>query len=128
MSNVSEKAISRHQISVATCVWMIVVAFIIACGGVDYALVKNDITAIRIEQEKLQRLTANAQMSASMYHARANELTHRWTILDRLSQTGSELQAINIDQIETALTPERKALSLRDDASIPHSIPSLVTP
>ncbi len=128
MSTISEKAISRHQISVATCVWMIVVAFIIACGGVDYALVKNDITAIRIEQDKLERLTANAQMSASMYHARANELTHRWTILDRLSQTGSELQAISIDQIETPHSQEDSALSQHDARMLPRTAPYLVTP
>ncbi len=122
MSTISEKAKSRHQISIATCVWMIVVAFIIACGGVDYALVKNDITAIGLEKDKLHRLTANAQMSTSMYQARANELTHRWTILDRLSQTGSELQTINFNQIETAHQSEMRGLSLNNKSQTASAI------
>lgn len=84
--------------------WMVLFAVLTCAGGVTYAVYKNKQVAVRTEINKLQRETAVCRMNANQYRAKANALTNRWAMRDRLSQDGSTLRDIERSQIEIART------------------------
>ncbi|MCQ2372376.1 MAG: hypothetical protein MJ058_10065 [Akkermansia sp.] len=93
---------SASQVSFAFLVWMVVFAVLAASGGVTYSVLKNRQVAVRTETEKLRRDTALCKLNASQYHAKANALSNRWEIRDRLAQEHSQLRDIDRRQIEIA--------------------------
>ncbi len=81
---------------------------VIATGlGVLYAVLKNDQVAVQTEISKLSREAAICRMNANQYKARADALTNRWAMRDRLLQDGSSLRDIQHGQIEIARRGER---------------------
>ena len=90
------------QVSFSFLVWMVVFAIMVSAGGITYALYKNDQVAVRTEINNLNREIAVCTMNTNQHRAKANALTNRWAMRDRLSQDRSTLRDINRSQIELA--------------------------
>ena len=90
------------RISFSFLVWMVVFAILAASGGVTYSVLKNRQVAVRTETEKLRRDTALCNMNANQYRSKANALTNRWDMRERLEQDKSQLRDIDRSQIEIA--------------------------
>ncbi len=98
-----------HQVSFSFLVCMVLFAVLVAAGGVTYSVFKHEQVAVRTEINKIHRDTAAHKMNANHYRAKANALTNRWAMRDRLNQDGSQLQDIERSQIETARSLTREA-------------------
>ena len=102
MSTFSSSSRYSHKVSFSFLVWMVGFAVLIASGGVTFAALKNEQVAVRTEINQLHRAIAVHNMNANQYRAKANALTNRWAMRDRLNQDGSLLQDIERSQIEIA--------------------------
>ena len=91
-----------NRVSFSFLVWMVVFAILVSAGGVTYALFKNDQVAVRTEINNLNREIAVSNMNTNQHRAKANALTNRWAMRDRLSQDRSTLRDIDRSQIELA--------------------------
>lgn len=103
------------RITYPVLLWMIAVALLFGCCGVTYAILKHQQVVERTEIRQVQREIAVCKLNANQYRAKANALTNRWAMRDRLSQDHSELRDITHDQIEIARsldTPARMTAQL----------------
>ncbi len=99
------------RVSFGLLTWIVASAVIAASAGVSYAVLKSNQVAERTELEKINREIAICRLNTNQYRAKADALTNRWAMLDRLNQDGSSLRDITHDQIE-------QARSTRDTAAI----------
>ena len=90
------------QVSFSFLFWMVLFAVLVSAGGITYALLKNDQVAVRTEINNLHRQIAVCNMNTNQNNAKANALTNRWAMRDRLSQDHSTLRDIDRSQIELA--------------------------
>ena len=90
------------RISHSFLLWMVAFAIIVSAGGITYALFKNDQVAVRTEINNLNREIAVSNMNTNQHRAKANALTNRWAMRDRLSQDRSTLRDIDRSQIQLA--------------------------
>lgn len=103
------------RITYPVLLWMIAVALLFGCCGVAYAMLKHEQVVERTEIRQIQREIALCKLNANQYRAKANALTNRWAMRDRLSQDHSDLRDISQDQIEVARrldVPARMAANL----------------
>ncbi len=101
MLNNSPIIVKQQRMSLKLCALLFALSALIAVAGVDYALVTNEHAILTTSIERVRTKTASASESANTYMARAQEQTHRYALLDRLSQSDSELIPIKREQIQT---------------------------
>ncbi len=101
MSSNSPIIAKQQRMSLKLCALLFAISTLIAAAGVDYALVTNDHATLTTSIERIRTKTAAASESANTYMARAQEQTHRYALLDRLSQSDSDLIPIKREQIQT---------------------------
>ena len=101
-----------HRVSFSFLVWMVVFAILVSAGGVTYALFKNDQVAVRTEINNLNREIAVSNMNTNQHRSKANALTNRWAMRDRLSQDRSTLRDIDRNQIELARRLQDSGLAI----------------
>ena len=90
------------QVSFSFLIWLVLFAALVSAGGITYALLKNDQVAVRTEINNLHREIAVCNMNTNQNNAKANALTNRWAMRDRLNQDHSTLRDIDRSQIELA--------------------------
>lgn len=101
------------QVSFSFLIFMVVLAVLVATGGVTYAVFKSEQVAINTDINKLHREIAVCNMNANQYRAKTNALMNRWAMRDRLSQDGSELRDIERSQLEMARRDNSAHLTAR---------------
>ncbi len=79
---------------------LVVIALFITLAGTYYAHIRNEQVCIKQELRSLQCELSISQMQTKQLQAKADSLSNRWTILDRLNQNHSELSSINEQQVE----------------------------
>ena len=104
------------RISFGLLAWMVASAIIAASAGVSYAVLKNSQVAEHTEIEKINREIAICRLNTNQYRAKADALTNRWAMRDRLNQDGSSLRDITHDQVELARST-RETASINATAS-----------
>ncbi len=109
MTTSRPNACCANQVSFSFLACMVLFAVLLAAGGVTYSVFKHEQVTVRTEINKIHREIAGHKMNANQYRAKANALTNRWAMRDRLSQDGSLLQDIERSQIETARSLTRES-------------------
>ncbi len=79
---------------------LVLLALFITLAGTYYAHIRNEQVCINQELRALQCELSISQMQTKQLQAKADSLSNRWTILDRLNQNHSELSSINEQQVE----------------------------
>ncbi len=80
---------------------LVIIALFITIAGTYYAHIRNEQVCIKRELRELRCELSTSQMTTKQLQAKADSLSNRWTILDRLNQNHSELTSITTDQVET---------------------------
>ncbi len=107
----------RKCIKLPTMVWIIVIAIVVALCGINYALVKNEQTAIEKELSRIESKRSQVVMNIHEIKEQTEQQMLRWVMLDRLSQQSSQLSAISPQQIEVIIPGRERQIS-KNNSSI----------
>ncbi|MFI3243851.1 MAG: hypothetical protein R3Y56_06325 [Akkermansia sp.] len=92
---------------------LFLIALFITLAGTYYAHIHNEQVYIKQELRELQCELSISQMQTKQLQAKAESLSNRWTILDRLNQNHSELSHIKEQQVEF--------LNIQDSGIVAHN-------
>ncbi len=101
----------RQSIKLPTMVWIMAIAMIVAMCGINYALVKNEQTAIQKELSRLESKKSQVVMNIHEIKEQTDQQMLRWVVLDRLSQQNSQLAVISPQQIELIIPGRERQIS-----------------